>query len=153
MGRLAQAAAHHTSGINAQAAQQSFSGAGAARHALRQHQHTLWVAAAKAPAQLAAAPQQPLHHRWSHGSSTTEASRRLDPQLQMGHRRSHKSSRISHHQRQLQLLLRHPADQGRADACGQGRQRMGPLAIGATPEQFGISSSGETAAIRGGTRC
>ena len=71
----------------------------------------------------------------------------------MGHRRSHKGSCISHQQRQLQLLLRHPADQGRADARRQRRQRMGPLAIGAAPEQFGIGSGGETAAIGCGTRC
>ena len=152
MGRLAQAAAHHTSGINAQAAQQSFSGAGAARHALSQHQQTFRVTAAKAAAQLPAALQQPLHHHRSHGRPTAEASRWRHPQLQMGHRRSDKGSCISHQQRQLQLLLRHPADQGRADARWQGRQRMGPLAIGTAPKQFGIGSGGETAAIGCGTR-
>jgi hypothetical protein len=69
----------------------------------------------------------------------------------MGHRWGDEGSGISHHQRQTQLLLCHPTDQRRADASWQGRQGMGPVAIGAAPQQFGIGSSGESTAIGGGT--
>jgi hypothetical protein len=116
--RVTQAATHHTTDLQSQTGEDGLGRTGAPRDAFRQHQQPGRVAAAETSPQLAANLQAALKITKFHGSTAAEAARLGQPQLKMRHRRRHRSTGINHQQRQLQLLLGGPTNQGWCNPSG-----------------------------------